>query len=313
MYDKNQKSLYDKSLKVIEDVEHLLKIIESQNDEFVKTNGKNAILQKINFIIEKSKLLENIEYTLNDETSELLANINTSIHDLERVRSTIIESISDSEKPKLWIYGCSMSHNHGYDTHDNTWYTLLSQKLDYDLEIRSDMAYGINAIQRTIVSDLRKIDRAKDLVIFSPSFWHRVYVEEFEQKYRAYLPTAREWDWYKYLTNMNEIMEENFERWITTCEILLHLNINFRTWLLDPPIAADYPYESGKRISKFHHLILKPPISPQILGWMPLQKQKPEFWFSTKKGKEDHHWNEEGHQFIATQFYNQIKNIRAAI
>lgn len=303
----------DNSLKVIEDVKLLLEIIEDQNKKFVNTNSENNILQKIDYILNKSNLLQSIESSLHDKNDEILSDINSSILKLDKIKNTIIESDDSGEKPKLWIYGCSMSNKHDYPDHSETWYTLLAKKLDYDLVIRSNMAYGINVIQRKLLTDLRDIKRGKDLVIFSPSFWHRVYIEEFEQKYRSFLPSDREWDWYKYLSDMDIIIKDNFERWITTCEILLSLNINFKTWLLDPPISDEYPYENAKRIAKFHHLIMKPPISPQVLGWMPFQKQKPEFWFDKRKGKEDHHWNKEGHKFVSEQFYNQIKNIKSAI
>lgn len=273
------------SIKVIEDVNVILEIIESENKKFIEntSNTREVLLNKLDSILNYVHDLK-IQIQNQDKTS----------HE------------TDDSKPTLWIYGCSMSHKHDFSDHSKSWYTLLSNKIDYNLKIRSGMGLGINEIQRRFLDDAHLIKPYKDLVIFSPSFFHRVYIREFQEEYRSFLPNSREWDWYKYMDDLDEVISDNFQRWIGTCELMMRMNINFRTWLLDPPLSDEYPYQNSQRIAKFHHLILKPPITPQVLGWMPFQKENPDFWYDNKKGKEDYHWNESGHEFVCNQFYQQI-------
>ena len=218
-------------------------------------------------------------------------------------------TIQPKKQPKLWIYGCSMSNKHDYDTHDDTWYTKLANKLDRQLELRSKEGFGLNAIERTIFADLTRIDRENDLVIFCPSFWHRVYMVEFKDNKRGFYPNTDNHGWYKDMRNMDEIIKMNYERWVTICEVFLKLEINFRTWLLDSPLSESYPFETAGRISNFDHNILKPNIYPQVLSWMALQKQQPNHWYDSNPKHEDFHYNILGHQYICDQFYSQIENI----
>ena len=299
--------------KIIDDVEVILDEIKKETNGKPIPNTSNEFLNTVQELTKKTKELSEVENLINAGITDTIQIIQQKVTQLNETAYSLLDMSGLHQKPKLWVYGCSMSNKHEYDTHDGTWYTLLAEKLDYELVIRSHLGFGINAIEKRIMEDLPKIRKGKDLVIFSPSFFHRVYINEFKDGHKAFLPSLGKQEWHKYLRDIDDIIEENYERWINICEIFQSMNINFRTWLLDPPLADEYPYERAKRMAKFEHWILKPPIFPQILGWMALQKQQPHYWFDDTPGKEDHHYNWEGHKYIADQFYKQITFKRALI
>lgn len=290
--------------KIDEKLVDYLKNIDSNQtigeSEIELNSNKNLLNSNLKEFI---NIVENTDFNLKNK---ILSEYETIVEISEKLKNIY----STDEKSKLWIYGCSMSNKHLLETHDETWYSLLAKKLDMELVIRSHEGFGINAIERTIISDLADINPKNDLVIFSPSFWHRVYIMEFKDGRRGFYPNEKQCAWYSDMRDFDEIIKMNYERWISICEILIKLGINFRTWLLSSPLIEEYPFQNAKRISKFENFILKPRLAIQTLDWMSYQKQHPEFWFCNEKGKEDYHFNLKGHSHISTEFYKQIKNIK---
>lgn len=284
-----------------------VKNIEQGNSiskEQLETNADTTTLNKT--ISEIGDIVKSLDKNLKDKFMLEWSSIGQISKKLEEI-------YDDGKKPKLWIFGCSMSNKHLLETHDETWYSLLADKLGMELMIRSHEGYGINAIERTIVSELSNINPKKDLVVFSPSFWHRVYIVEFKDGRRGFYPNETTCSWYSDMRDLDEIQDMNYERWISICELFVKLGINFRTWLLNSPIIESYPFERAKRISKFESYILKPKLAIQTLDWMSFQKKHPEYWFCSDKGKEDYHFNLKGHKYISGEFYNQIKGIKPMI
>lgn len=278
--------------------------------------GNSLTKEEIEFNSDKvitHKNLKEVQDSIGKLNKNLKDKFNLEWTSISKISESLSEIYDDGKNPKLWIYGCSMSNKHLLETHDDTWYSLLAKKLDMELVIRSHEGFGINAIERTIVTDLPDINPKKDLVIFSPSFWHRVYITEFKDGRRGFYPNEKNCAWYSDMRDFDEIIQMNYERWISICEIFLKLGINFRTWLLSSPIPESYPFKNANRISKFESYILKPKLAVQTLDWMSYQKLNPKYWFCSEKGKEDYHFNLEGHKYISEEFYNQIKGIKPMI
>lgn len=295
-----------------EGVMEFLNKVENEN-KYSSTPSNKVPLKKGNVTARLSKDLQDIEDISKNLNRDIELYITKEVETLTKLNEKIQELHDDGSSPKLWVYGCSMSNKHDLENHSNTWYTKLSDKLQMDLKLRSHEGFGMNAIERKIFLDLPKIDFKKDLVIFSPSFWHRVFILEFQTGRQGFYPNDEDFAWYGDMRDFDEIIQMNYERWINVCEIFLKLGIQFRTWLLDSPLVESYPFSSAKRVAKFEHLILKPKLEIQILSWMAYQKQHPEYWFCSDEGSEDYHWNLAGHEHISEEFYSQILNKKSLI
>jgi len=292
--------LTDGVLDFLNQIETVNKFSEPPTNQIPLKNG--------NYTARLTKDLHDIENISKNLNRNIESYIRKEVETLNELNDKLSELHDDGMPPKLWIYGCSMSNKHELKDHTETWYTRLADKLEMDLKVRSHEGFGMNAIERTVFLDLPKIDFKKDLVIFSPSFWHRVFIMEFQAGKQGFYPNEKDFGWYKDMKDFDEIIQMNYERWINVCEIFLKLGIQFRTWLLDSPLVEEYPYTSAKRVAKFDHLILKPKLEPQILSWMAYQKQHPEYWWCSDSGKEDYHYNITGHNYICDEFYKQIVN-----
>jgi len=206
---------------------------------------------------------------------------------------------------KLWIYGCSFSEPFGLEKDGEPhlldfatglrdfkgvsyWGSYLAEKLEYECISKSCAGRGWNYMNYRIDQDILEWS-INDIIIISPSVFSRIDIVEFEPNKNPIISRNSDFNCQDMMRPLNELIEENQERWKTKIATLQKFGFNVYTWLMDSCENTD---------------TVKNLISPETLDtWYDWIQQHPEYWLVPGK---DWHFNDQGHLKIANFMYNTI-------
>ena len=204
----------------------------------------------------------------------------------------------------LWVYGCSFSEpiilcNNSFFSEDGTlnhfdvdyWGTHLAKKLGFNCVTKSRSGIGWNYISHRIEQDIIKWS-TDDIIIISPSFFHRTTILEFKDELTAEFNIFTECS--HLLSPIEQIIQYNKERWYLKIKTLQHLNFKVFTWIVDE-IAND--------VTDLNNLILTP---DKDINWKDWMDRHHELWIDPANN--DWHFNKQGHIKVAETMYDFIKD-----
>jgi hypothetical protein len=206
----------------------------------------------------------------------------------------------------LWIYGCSFSEPFGLEVDTpfsldfasgirdfkgvSYWGTYLANHLGYHCISKGTAGRGWNYINYRIDQDILKWN-TNDIIIISPSIFSRIDIIEFEPDKNPIISRNPEFKCHDMMRPIDELTEENKERWKIKVGILQKVGFHIYTWCID----------ECQNIEQMINLIPAPNNSYNWQDWIYSHK---EYWLDVERG--DYHFNDNGHKQVANQMYNFI-------